>query len=247
MTDLIYRKLTQCDRLHFIGICGVSMYSLAIISARAGYTVSGSDTADGPRKESLLAAGIPVQCSNSPNNLPRSDPPEKTAVVYTAAIDDQNPELSAARALGMTVISRAELMGYLLSQYHTRIGVSGTHGKSTVCAMLAAIYEASDLSPTVLCGAEIPALGEAFKIGKCQSVIFEACEYKDSFLKMDPTIAVITNIEEDHPDFFKGMDQLQNSFLAFAQKARKAIINIDLLFSATYILFTCHLAKTLLT
>ena len=179
-----YRKLDGRKRLYFIGIGGVSMSSLALIAAEQGYSVSGSDIAESSRTELLERRGIRVYRGNSPKNLPISDGIEDLAVVYTAAVSDDDAELEAARRLGVLTVARTELMGFLMRDASRRVGVCGMHGKSTVCGMLAQISAAAGAEDGFICGADIPCLDGAYKIGKSGRVIFEACEYKNSFLNL---------------------------------------------------------------
>ena len=220
--------LNKVNRIHFIGIYGVSLSSLALLSAHRGYNVSGSDTDSGrPSVKNLLTkANIAVSHGNVPENLPTNLPPSRIAVVHTAAVTEDNPELRAARAMGMRIFGRTEFMELMTADIPTRIGVAGTHGKSTVCGMLASIFISAGLDPDVLCGAEFPTLG-AMRIGSGERMIYEACEYKNSFLKLHPTHAVVTNIEEDHPDFFADVGEIRESFFRYADSASAATVCID--------------------
>lgn len=219
MTD--QNELNSITHVHFIGVYGVSVYSLAVITANRGYTVSGSDTGEGNalRRSALSNAGIRLYSSHSASNLPQNVPPHQIAVVHTAAVTDANPELTAAREKGMRIFSRAEFMELLTVGIPLRIGVAGTHGKSTVCGMLAQIFTEAGTDPDVLCGAELPSFGGAFRIGSGERIIYEACEYKNSFLKFHPTHAVVTNIEADHLDFFRGMEDIRASFRKYTESA----------------------------
>lgn len=226
MTNL-HEELKHLKHIHFIGIGGVSMSSLAMIAAEQGYSVSGSDTADSDRIHELIRRGITVFLGNSPSNLLKYKDTDHLAVVYTAAANDSNPELSAARQNGILTVSRAEFMGAVMKDIPHRIGIAGMHGKSTVCGMLAHISLSEGSDDSFICGADITCLGGAHKIGKSNRVIFEACEYKNSFLKLEPTVAAVTNIEEEHPDFFRDLDDIRHSFLQYLNGAQLAIIGID--------------------
>ena len=146
--------------VHFIGVCGVSMSSLAMLTARMGLSVSGSDTGaeTSERREMLEGAGIAVCRGNSPQNLPNEVDPRAVAVVYTAAISSRDSELVAAREREMRIFTRAEFMGLITASIPVRVGVSGMHGKSTVCGMISEIYLAAGLDPDILCGAELPGI-----------------------------------------------------------------------------------------
>ena len=222
-------KLNGITHVHFIGIYGISVYSLAVITARLGYTVSGSDTGEGTalRRNALSEAGIRLYRSHSADSLPKNVPPSQITVVYTAAVTDANPELTAARETGMRILSRAEYVETLTCRIPLRIGVAGTHGKSTVCGMLARIFTEAGLDPDILCGAELPSLGGAFRIGSGERIIYESCEYKNYFLKLNNTHAVVTNVEADHPDFFHGIEDVRASFRKYTEKAAAVTVCID--------------------
>ena len=225
----IHSSLTDVKQIHFIGVYGISLSSLAILSAHRGYAVSGSDSGEGSgsRRNALADAGITVFTGNSPENLPTALPPEQVAVVYTSAVTEDNAELRAARARGMRIFGRTEFMELMTADIPTRIGVAGTHGKSTVCGMLAEIFIAAELDPSILCGAELPSIGGTLRIGSGERVIYEACEYKNSFLKLHPTHAVVTNIEEDHPDFFKDISEIRRSFYQYAEGTESVTVCTD--------------------
>jgi len=138
------------------------------------------------------------------------------AVVYTVAISEDNPEYVRAGERGIPCISRADFMGYLMTGYNRRIGISGMHGKSTCTSMCASVFMNADADPTVLSGASLKSMGGAYRIGGNDNFVFEACEYMDSFLDFYPTIAVILNVEMDHVDYFKSMDHIYSSFGKFA-------------------------------
>ncbi len=210
----IGRLLEGCRSIFFIGIGGISMSALAFLARSSGYTVGGSDRSENAQTLALKRAGIPVFPSHAAENVEGYD-----AVVYTVAIGADNPELLAALNAGKPVFSRADYLGYLMMAYRHRIGVSGMHGKSTCTAMCAQILlEAAD--PTVLCGAELESLGnKTYRISdRREHVVFEACEYMDSFLDFNPTLAIILNIGMDHVDYFRSMEQVRTSFLQFARR-----------------------------
>ena len=148
-------------------------------------------------------------------------------LVYSLAIDENDPMLHAAEERGIPCVSRAEYMSALSDAYNTRIAVSGSHGKSTVTAMLHAIFSSACLNPTTLSGARLGARSAAYHIGSLDYFIYEACEYKDSFLEFDPGIALFLNLELDHVDYFENVEMLEESFLAAARRAGLAIINVD--------------------
>ena len=210
----IKELLKCCHSIFFIGIGGISMSSLAELSLRAGYKVGGSDRSENAQVKALRNLGIPVFSKHEASNVAEYD-----AVVYTVAIGADNPEYLAALSAGKPVISRADYLGYLMVSYRHRVGIAGMHGKSTTTAMCAQIFlNAAD--PTILCGAELPALQNATcRIGDTKEhFVFEACEYMDSFLDFYPSVAVVLNVGMDHVDYFHSLEQIHTSFLRFAQK-----------------------------
>ncbi|MBO7377168.1 MAG: UDP-N-acetylmuramate--L-alanine ligase [Clostridia bacterium] len=207
----IAEMLRGARRIHFIGIGGVNMSALAEITFENGLSVTGSDRVRTAATERLEALGITVFYSHASGNVAEAD-----AVVYTVAISDTNPEYRAAITSGIPLISRADYLGYLMTSRPVRIGVSGMHGKSTTTAMCASAFTRAKADPTVLCGAEMPEFGSTFVTGNGDCFIFEACEYMDSFLDFNPTVAVILNIENDHVDYFKNITQIRRSFADFA-------------------------------
>ncbi|MBQ8416757.1 MAG: UDP-N-acetylmuramate--L-alanine ligase [Clostridia bacterium] len=215
--ERIGKALKGCKSIFFIGIGGISMSALALLTRGAGYIVGGSDHGENAQTVHLKQEGIPVFVGHDEANVSRYD-----AVVYTVAIASDNPEYLAAKRMGKPLFSRADYLGYLMMAYKNRIGIAGMHGKSTSTAMCAQIL-LDALDPTVLCGAELGVLqNSTCRIGKKREhFVFEACEYMDSFLDFNPTLAVILNIGLDHVDYFHDMEQIRDSFLCFARRAGK--------------------------
>lgn len=209
----IGEMLLGAEHLFFIGIGGVNMSSLAEISHRRGYRVSGSDHAASPLTDRLVRNGIRVALTHSAENLGDAD-----AVIYTVAVPSDNPEYREALRRGIPLISRADYLGYIMTGYKRRIGISGMHGKSTTTSMCAEVFMEAGRDPTVTSGAALRSMGGYYRIGNEENFIFEACEYMDSFLDFSPTIAVILNIEMDHVDYFKSIEQIRTSYRAFADK-----------------------------
>lgn len=214
--------MKKAKKIHLIGIGGISMSSLAMITKEKGYAVSGSDRNESPLTKKLEAAGITVTYAHAAENVRGAD-----LVVYTAAVHEDNPEMAEAGRLGLPLYTRAEYLGWLMSGYRERIGVAGTHGKSTVTSMLAEIYLAGSLDPTVVSGAELSSMEGAYRVGGEEYFLFEACEYCDSFLSFCPTTAVVTNLEYDHADYFKDMEQLRESFRRYIGFGDTAVLNAD--------------------
>lgn len=209
----IAKMLSSCRSVYFIGIGGISMSSLALMTQRMGWRVGGSDRTETDLTDWLTKEGICINYQHAADQVEPYD-----AVVYTVAISPDNPEYVAAQQSGKPLISRADYLGYLMTHYRQRVGVSGMHGKSTCTGMLAQIFMDAQKQPTVLCGAETPRMGGAFTIGDEDLMVFEACEYMDSFLHFNPNVVVILNVEPDHLDYFSGLDQIIRSFSAFAAK-----------------------------
>lgn len=208
--------------IHFVGIGGVSMYSLARLCLARGITVTGSDREESDRTGELRLLGARIFIGHLEENVR-----EASLVVYTHAIDKDNPELRAAIELKIPVVSRSAFLGALMMEYKSRIGVSGSHGKSTTVAMLDCIFSHAGCNPTTLSGADLP-IGDPVRLGGSSLLIYEACEYKDSFLDFSPTIAVALNLELDHTDYFSDIDALKSSFIsALGRASRRVIINGD--------------------
>lgn len=221
----IGEMLKDAKSIYFIGIGGINMSSLAHIAQKRGFRVGGSDRTETDITARLAKRGITVNYTHAAEHVEGFD-----AVVYTVAISPDNPEYAEAQRRGIPCISRADFLGYIMSSYPRRIGISGTHGKSTCTSMCAETFIRAGVSPTVLSGAELTLMGGAYTVGDGEDFIFEACEYMDSFLDFYPSVAVILNIDLDHVDYFKSLDQMKRSFTAFAKKTGAdgyAIANID--------------------
>lgn len=198
--------------IHFIGIGGISMSGLAEILLEEHFTVSGSDSKASPLTQLLEARGAQIFIGQSAQNISGSC----NLVVYTAAIHQDNPEYVRAKELGIPMLSRAELLGQLMTNYKTAIAVSGTHGKTTTTSMIASILMKAQMDPTISVGGMLPLIGGNIRVGGSETFLTEACEYTNSFLHFHPTIGIILNIEEDHMDFFKDLADIRNSFHRFA-------------------------------
>ena len=224
--DKIREFLRGKSNLFFIGIGGASMSSLAHMSKSRGFNVTGYDRTPSALTKTLEQSGIAVYYEPDTDNVKNAD-----AVIYTVAIPADNPEYVYAQAHAIPCISRADYLGYLMSRYKRRIGISGMHGKSTTTALTAKIFlEEDGADPTIITGAKLREFGEAYRVGGDEYFIFEACEYKDSFLDFYPTTAVVLNIEMDHVDYFNSIEQIENSFAAFEERTGKdgcAILNCD--------------------
>lgn len=209
-------------KLFFCGIGGVSMCSLAHISRLRGHEVSGYDRTPSPATEALEKIGVTVYYEENSSHIDGID-----ALIYTVAIPESNPEYAAAKAKGIPCISRADYLGYLMYGYKERVGISGMHGKSTTTSMTGLVFSEAGLDPTVSCGAVMKDVGGYHRIGGEDFFVFEACEYMDSFLSFYPTIAVVLNIEMDHVDYFKSMEQIYDSYRNFINRTNggTALVN----------------------
>jgi len=199
--------------VHFIGIGGISMSGLAHILRDKNFTVSGSDAAESALTKELTAAGCHIVYSQTADNITS----DIDLVVYTAAIRDTNPELSAARAAGIPTITRAELLGQIMTNYKTAVNIAGTHGKTTTTSMLTEILMAGNCDPTISVGGILDSIGGNIRVGQSGIFVTEACEYTNSFLSFHPTMNIILNVKEDHLDFFKDIDDIRHSFRRFAE------------------------------
>ena len=213
----ITAHLHNCTHNHlsvfFIGVGGVMMSSLALLTRRAGHPTAGSDRTRTAVTEALETAGISVFYTHDAANLPA----DCGLVVYTVAISPDNPEYVAARERGIPCISRADYLGALMTDYTRRVGVAGMHGKSTCTSMCAQILLDAAVDPTILSGAAYAPMGGAYRLGDSKEhFLFEACEYMDSFLDFNPTVAVLLGAELEHVDYFKSMEQIIGSFARFA-------------------------------
>lgn len=214
--------MDKIKKIYFIGIGGISMSSLADISRQRGYVVAGSDKTATAMTECLERNGIKIFYSHNAENVEGFD-----LVVYSGAISQDNPELVRAKELNIPCIKRSAYLGKLMLDYKTRIGVAGMHGKTTVTSMISNIYLQSELDPTIVNGAEMTEINGAYRLGNHENFIFEACEYTDSFLDFYQTTAVILNVEMDHPDYFKDLQQIKESFRRYIDIADVAVVNND--------------------
>nr|WP_330363784.1 UDP-N-acetylmuramate--L-alanine ligase [Butyrivibrio sp. WCD2001] len=201
--------------VYFIGIGGISMSGLAMVLADRGFKVSGSDRAESDVTENLKKAGIKVYIGQKADNLTAGDKPE--LVVYTAAIHPDNPEFAKSKELGIPMLTRAELLGQIMKHYYLPINVAGTHGKTTTTAMVSKILLENNMDPTISIGGNLKDIGGNIRIGASKYFVTEACEYTNSFLSFFPGVGIILNVDADHLDFFKDLDDIRNSFHKFAE------------------------------
>lgn len=207
----IHTYLKPGVRVHLAGIGGVSMCPLAEVLRGMGLTVQGSDMSESDTVRHLRSLGIDVAIGHSAENLKDCD-----LVIRTAAIHDENPEISGAIARGIPVYERAQAWGAIMQKYANAVCFSGTHGKTTTTSMATHIFMEAGADPTVMIGGTLPLLHSGYRVGQGDTIILESCEYCNSFLNFFPTVAVILNVEEDHLDFFKDLADIEHSFHAFA-------------------------------
>ena len=198
-------------RVHFIGIGGSSMSGLAGMLQDMGYRVTGSDNTKSHKTEHLEERGIPVHIGHEAENVRDAD-----IIVYSAAIVPDNAERAEAARLGIPQIERCDLIGQLMDNYPFAVGVSGTHGKTTTTSMLAQAFMQAGADPTIHIGGELDFIGGSTRVGGRHDFICEACEFNGSFLHFKPNIAIILNIDEDHLDYYKDLNDIEAAFAKFA-------------------------------
>lgn len=209
--------------IHFIGIGGSGMYPLAQILHSQGYKLTGSDNNETETLELVRKMGVPVYLGQKADNIEGAD-----LIIYTAAILEDNPELAAAKKSGVKLIERAELLGLITEKYPNAICVSGTHGKTTTTSMITQIFLAEGKDISAVIGGKLKAIGGSGIAGKSDTLICEACEFLDHFLRLSADVAVVLNVDEDHLDYFKNIGNIIASFNKFCKNASKAaIINGD--------------------
>lgn len=211
--------LAKAKRLHFVGIGGSGMFPLVEIMAAKGYTISGSDVNEGSIIDAERAMGIDVHIGHDAKNVEGAD-----ALVVTAALLEGNVEVERAKELGIPIIERAELLGYVSSLYEHAICISGTHGKTTTTAMLTSVFMLSGRDPSAVVGGKLPLIHGYGRCGSSEDVVIEACEFKDTFLHLSPDLAVILNVDADHLEYFGSLEGVKRSFRRFAQNAKTAVL-----------------------
>lgn len=215
----IAKYLQPGRRVHLVGIGGVSMRPLGLVLKGMGMAVTGSDMSGSDSTQELEANGIPVAIGHRGENIQGAE-----CLIRTAAVHNDNPEIAAARAAGIPVFERAQAWGEIMKSYKNAICISGTHGKTTTTSMLTHILMEANLDPTVMIGGYLPLLHAGHRVGHGDTILMESCEYCDSFLNFFPTLAVILNVEADHLDYFKDLQDIQKSFHQFATLASFGVI-----------------------
>ncbi len=215
------------NNVHFIGIGGISMSGLAELLHTMGFRVSGSDSKISKIAKHLESIGINIIYGQRASNIT----PDMEFVVYTSAVKEDNPEYQAVIQAGIPIMDRAELLGQVMLHYTDSIAIAGTHGKTTTTSMLSLILLKANLDPTISVGGILDNIGGNIRIGHSELFITEACEYTNSFLKFNPARSIILNVEAEHLDFFKDLNDIRNSFREFAKRLPKnglLIINGDI-------------------
>lgn len=203
--------LKKYKHIHLVGIGGTSMSGIAQILLNLGHIVTGSDLSNTPIIEDLKNSGIKISIPHNANNIIGAD-----LIIYTAAIKKDNPEIIAAKEKHIPLLERSEALGELTEMFKETIAISGTHGKTTTSSMISLCFVEDNKDPSIQVGAEISNLGQNYRVGNSDYFIIEACEYVESFLKFKPKSAIILNIEEDHLDYYTGINHIKSSFTKFA-------------------------------
>lgn len=211
--------LKTVKRVHFIGIGGSGMCPLAEILHNQGYSLSGSDNNETDTLARIRNMGIPVTLGQKAENIEGAE-----MIVYTAALLPDNPELVAAKESGIPTFERADLLGAITRMYNECFCVCGTHGKTTVSSMLTQIMIQCDKDPSAVIGGKLPLTQSNGRVGKTENMVCEACEFKDTFLRLSPDTAIILNVDADHLEYFKTLDNIILSFNKFAKMTTKTLI-----------------------
>ncbi len=205
-------RFGKVRHIHFVGIGGVGMSGIAELLLNMGYQISGSDLLRSDLTDHLVQRGVTVYYGHRPEHVEAAD-----VVVYSSAVPEDNPELTRARERNIPVIKRAEMLAELM-RLKFSIGVAGTHGKTTTTSMLGTILQHAGLDPTIIVGGKVSGMGSNSRMGHGELLVAEADEFDRSFLKLIPTMAVITNVEPEHLECYRDYQDLQNAFVAFGNK-----------------------------
>ena len=211
--------LDRVKKLHFVGIGGSGMCPMAEILHHKGFQLTGSDINESDTLERIKGYGIPVAMGHKAENIGDAE-----CVVYTAACKADNPELVAAREKGIPTLERSVMLGMLTEKFKRPVAVSGTHGKTTTTAMLTEVLIDGGLDPSAIIGGKLPMLGANSRVGRSETIVVEACEYVDTFLQLHPAVSVILNIDADHLDYFKTVDNIVKSFHQFGEQTSQLVV-----------------------
>ena len=204
---------------HLVGIGGVSMRPLGLVLKGMGLKITGSDMNASVSTDELIAQGIDVSIGHRAENIAGAD-----CIIRTAAAHNDNPEIAQARAAGIPVFERAQAWGELMKSYRNAICISGTHGKTTTTSMVTHILMEAQMDPTIMIGGYLPLLHAGHRVGHGDTIVLESCEYCDSFLNFFPSLAVVLNIEADHLDYFKDLQDVEKSFRKFTELSSNGIL-----------------------
>ena len=199
--------LKKYKNIHMIGIGGVSMSGIAAILKNFGFNITGSDATNSEAIEALKAKGIKVAIGHDLDDIANAD-----VVVYSAAIKQDDPEIVEAHRLNVETIERADFLGIITRCFKDTICISGTHGKTTTTSMVSLCFVEALKDPSIQVGAFLKAIDGNYKVGNSEHFIIEACEYVESFLKFSPKAEIILNIDNDHLDYFKTLENIKNAF-----------------------------------
>ena len=228
MDKIDIKNIFPYKKLHFIGIGGVSMSGLCeILLAEGGYNISGSDNNNSELIENLIKKGVKIYIGQNKENIT----PDIDLVIYTAAIKEDNPEFIKSKELGLKMVERSSFLGELMKAYKYPLCIAGTHGKTTTSSMVSEVFLQAKKEPTISIGGILSSINGNFKVGKKDYLVLETCEYCDTFLKFNPHSAIILNIDEDHLDYFKDINQIYDSFKKFANLIKNdacLVINSDI-------------------
>lgn len=218
-SEELKKYLVPGKRVHLVGIGGVSMRPLGLVLKGMGLVVTGSDMNASVSTDELISNGIHVSIGHDAANISGAD-----CVIRTAAAHNDNPEIAACRTMGIPMFERAQAWGVIMQAYKNAVCISGTHGKTTTTSMVTHILMAAQWDPTVMIGGYLPLLRAGHRVGNGDTIVLESCEYCDSFLNFFPTLAVILNIEADHLDYFKDLNDVEKSFRQFAELSSNGIL-----------------------
>lgn len=210
-SEELKRYLVPGTHVHLVGIGGVSMRPLGLVLKGMGMLVTGSDMNSSVSTDELIANGIQVSIGHREENIIGA-----ACIIRTAAAHNDNPEIAAARSMGIPMFERAQAWGVIMQAYKNAVCISGTHGKTTTTSMVTHILMEAKVDPTVMIGGYLPLLRAGHRVGNGDTILLESCEYCDSFLNFFPTLAVVLNVEADHLDYFKDLADVQKSFRQFA-------------------------------
>lgn len=204
--------LSKYRKIHCIGIGGVGLSAIAEVLVAKGYRVSGSDMKENDIVVRLREKGIEIKIGQKEENIGDAE-----LIIYSSAVSEDNPEIKEAKKRNLPCFSRAQILGALMKKYQNSIAVSGTHGKTTTTSMISLILQNALKDPTILVGGNLGEINGNVRVGNSQYIVTEACEYRDSFLELNPYIEIILNIDSDHLDYFKDIDHIARSFKKFAE------------------------------